>query len=209
MSHPTNADQELLDSIRRGLRESVAFWAPDKKVERETYVVRTLLRHLGIQHEPEDIRPEPAEPPDMHFRDARFEIKEILDHDRRRHDEYRKKLERALAAKCPRETMEQHTPQDLTFGEIGDRVVQLLQGTSTHYAPKVIEHLDLLVYVNLLNRSVVLDSPVPDPTAFAKFGWRSVSIVKGSVACVLHARPAAPDFLRANAGKPASRPEVE
>lgn len=209
MSQQPDADQEFLDSIRRGLRESVAFWSPDKKLERETYVVRTLLQHLGVQHDPAEIRSEAAEPPDMHFRSARFEIKEILDHDRRRHDEYRQKLERALSARCPRETMEQYTPQDLTFSEIGDRVVQLLQETSKRYAPKVIEQLDLLVYVNLLKRIVVLDSPVPDSTTFAKFGWRSVSMVNGSVACVLHARPDAPDFLHVNVGKPASRPGME
>ncbi|MCX7960624.1 MAG: DUF1780 domain-containing protein [Burkholderiales bacterium] len=208
MSQQSNPDQKFLDSIRRGLRESVAFWSPDKKPERETYVVRTLLQHLGIQHDPTEIQPEAAEPPDMRFRSARFEIKEILDQGRRRHDEYRQKLERAMSAKCPEEMIEHYTPQDLTFSEVGHRVVHLLQDISKHYAPKVIEQLDLLVYVNLRRRIIVLDSPVTDPTTFARFGWRSVSMVKGSVACVLHARPDAPDFLYVNVGKPASRPEM-
>ncbi len=209
MSQQPDADQELLEAIRKGLRESVAFWSPDKKLERETYTVRTLLEHLGVEHDPAELRTEAAEPPDMRFRDARFEIKEILDHDRRRHDEYRQKLQKALCAKSPRELMEQYTPEDLEFSEIGNRVVQVLEAEAKHYAPKVIEQLDLLVYVNLLKRIVVQDSRVPDSSVFAKFGWRSVSVVKSSVACVLHARPDAPEFLRANVGKPASRPAIE
>ena len=76
---PDANDKELLESIRRGLRKSVAFWSPENKVEREIYAVRTLLQHLGIEHDPKEIRLEPAEPPDINFRDARFEIKEVLD----------------------------------------------------------------------------------------------------------------------------------
>ncbi len=209
MSQQPDADEEFLEALRRGLRESVAFWAPDKKLERETYTVRTLLRHLGIEHAEAEITAEPAEPPDMRFRDARLEIKEMLDHDRRRHDEYRQKLAKALTAKSPRELMEQYTPQDLTFREIARRVVQILRDAATHYAPRVIEQLDLLVYVNLLKRIVVLDSPVPDSSDFSQFGWRSISVVRSSVACVLYARADAPDFLRSHVGRPMSRPGEE
>jgi hypothetical protein len=209
MSQQPDADEEFLEALRRGLHESVAFWSPEKKLERETYTVRTLLRHLGVQYAEAEITPEPSEPPDMKFRDARFEIKEILDHDRRRHDEYRKKLAKALTAKSPRELMEQYTPQDLTFQKIGDRVVQILRDAATHYAPKVIEQLDLLVYVNLLKRIVVLDSQVPASSHFSQFGWRSISVVRSSVACVLYARADAPDFLRSHLGKPMSRPGEE
>jgi len=209
MSHDPDADEEFLEALRRGLRESVAFWSPDKKLERETYTAQTLLRHLGVEHSEAEITPEPAEPPDMNFRDARFDIKEMLDHDRKRHDEYRKKLEKALTAKTPGELMEQYTPQDLTFQEIGDRVMPILRDAATHYAPKVIEQLDLLVYVNLLKRIVDLDSPVPDSSHFSQFGWRSISIVNSSVACVLYARPDAPAFLRSHVGKPVSRPGEE
>lgn len=209
MSQQPEADEEFLEALRRGLRESVAFWSPDKKLEREIYTVRTLLRHLDVEHDEAEIKSEPSEPPDMNFRDARFEIKEMLDHDRRRHDEYRKKLKKAMCAKSPRELMEQYTPKDLTFREIGDRVVHILQGASTHYAPKAIEQLDLLIYVNLLRRIVDLESPVPDPSDFSKFGWRSISVVRSSVACVFYARADAPQFLRSHVGKPVSRLGME
>lgn len=198
-----------MEALRRGLRESVAFWSPDKKVERETYTVRTLLRHLGIEYAEAEIRPEKAEPPDISFRDARFEIKEMLDHDRQRHDEYRKKLEKALAAKSPRELMEQYTPQDLTFQQIGELLVPILREAASHYAPKVIGQLDLLVYVNLLKRIVVLDSPVPDAASFLPYGWRSISVVRSSVACVFCARSDAPNFLRSHVDVPMSRPGEE
>jgi len=206
---PDADDKELLESICRGLRKSVAFWSPESKVEREIYAVRTLLQHLGIEHDPNEIRPEPAEPPDINFRDARFEIKEMLDEGRRRHDEYRKKLERALRATSAREVMEQYTPTDLTFDEINGRLVEILHDTSKHYAATVINQLDLLVYANLLHRVVALDSRVPNSSSFAGYGWRSVSAVRGSMACVFFARADAPDFLRSRVGKPLARPSVE
>src|SRR5260221_5109724 len=109
MSQPSDADEEFLEALRRGLRESVAFWSPDKKLERETYTVRTLLRHLGVEHDEAEIPPEPAEPPDMNFRGARFEIKEMLDRDRRRHDEYRQKLRKPVTAKSPSQLSRHYT----------------------------------------------------------------------------------------------------
>ena len=105
--------------------------------------------------------------------------------------------------------MEQYTPKDLTFQEMADRLMPILQDASTQYAPKVIEQLDLLVYVNLLERIVVLDSPVPGSSEFARFGWRSISVVRSSVACILYARGDARDFLRLHLGRPMSRPTVE
>lgn len=205
---PDTDDQAYLEDVRKGLLESIAFWSPDKKVERETWVVKTLLGHLAVEYSDSEVRPEPNEPPDINFRDARFEIKEMLDPDRRRHDEYRKKLEKAKSARSALDLMEQYTPQDLTYREIGERVTRILQDASERYAPKAIEKLDMLIYVNLLRRIVDMTSPIPDASLFAPFGWRSVSVVKSSSACVLYARADAPSFLRSHLGHPVSRPEA-
>ncbi|MEW6689179.1 MAG: DUF1780 domain-containing protein [Pseudomonadota bacterium] len=201
-----DADEEAyLVEHRKALLESVAFWSPEKKLERELWVVRTFLRHLNVQYADSELVPETSEPPDINFRSARFEIKEILDPDRRRHEEYREKLEKAGSAKRLRDLMEQYTPQDLTYEEIGDQAVKTLEGLAKHYAPKVIERLDLLLYVNLLRRVVDTQSPVPSPSRFSGFGWRSVSVVRSSVACVFHARSDAPEFLQPYVGKPTSQ----
>ena len=201
----SDSEQDLLEEIRKGLRESVAFWGPDKKLEREAYVVRTFLEHLCIEFTEAEVLPETAEPPDIRFRDARFEVKEMLDEGRKRHLEYREKLQNAEAATSLRQLGRQYTPKELTFQEIGEHVVRIIERTSKHYAPQVIQSLDLLVYANLLERHVVLDSPVPDASLFTGFGWRSVSVTRGSVACVLCAREDAPRFLLPHIGKPMVR----
>jgi hypothetical protein len=212
MSHDTDAEdlpdadeEAYLAEHRKALLESVAFWSPDKKLERELWVARTFLRHLEVQYTESELVPETSEPPDINFRGARFEIKEILDPDRRRHDEYREKLERAKSAKRLRDLMEQYTPEDLTYEEVGDHAVRILEDLSTHYAPKVIQQLDLLLYVNLLRRIVDTQSAVPSPSRFSGYGWRSVSVVRSSFACVFHARSDAPAFLPPYVGKPTSQ----
>lgn len=91
---PDAAEQVYLEEQRKALRESVAFWSPERKLERELWVVKTFLRHLDVQYSDTELTPESSEPPDINFRGARLEIKEILDQDRRRHEEYRQKLEK-------------------------------------------------------------------------------------------------------------------
>lgn len=49
MSQPPEADdQEFLKAQQRALRESVAFFSPEKKLEREIWVVSTLLKNLDV-----------------------------------------------------------------------------------------------------------------------------------------------------------------
>lgn len=101
--------------------------------------------------------------------------------------------------------MEQYTPVDLTYQEVGDQVIQTLQDASKHYAAKVIQQLDLLVYINLLRRIVDTQSSIPEPSRFSSYGWRSISVVRSSFALVLHARSDAPAFLQPHVGIPGSR----
>lgn len=198
-------EQAYLAEHRKALAESVEFWSSEKKQERELWVVKTFLRHLDVQYTDSELVPESSEPPDVNFRGARFELKEILDPNRRRHEEYREKLEKAQSTRRLRDLMEQYTPQDLTYGEVGNHAVQVLEGLSKHYAPKVIHQLDLLLYVNLLRRIVDTSSPLPDRSRFSRYGWRSVSVVRSSFACVLDVRSDAPDFLQRYLGRPTSR----
>ena len=206
---PDRDEQEFLKERQQALRESIKFFAPEQKVERETWVCSAFLQNLGIQHAEAELIPEPSDPPDIHFRGARFEIKEILDPDRKRHAEYREKLEKALLARSASELLEHYTPEDLTYREIGDIVIQRLTEISAHYDPKVTAQLDLLIYVNLLHCLVNGQSPVPSPTTYSGFGWRSIGVVKGWSAWVLHARPDAPSFLQTHVGKPAFRASME
>jgi hypothetical protein len=111
MSREPDADEQThLEDQRKALLESVAFWSPEKKLEREVWVVKTFLRNLDVQYADAELVGESSEPPDINFRSARFEIKEILDPDGRRHEEYRQKLERANSATRLRDLMSSTRP---------------------------------------------------------------------------------------------------
>ena len=82
-------DEEYVAERRRALKESVDFFASKNKIEREKMVVAETLTNLGVNYSEDELSPVSDEPPDIRFQDAEFEIKEIMDPDRRRHLEYK------------------------------------------------------------------------------------------------------------------------
>lgn len=68
------------------------------------------------------------------------------------------------------------------------------------YAPTVRAHLDLLFYVNLQHVIVLDESPFPDTSTLARYGWRSVSFVKGQTASCFYAAEGAPPWLKEQEG---------
>jgi len=73
-------DEEYLDEQRKARAESVAYFRAANKPERERWVAQTFLKNLRINHTSAEIV-NGQDPPDIQFRDANFEIKEILDPD--------------------------------------------------------------------------------------------------------------------------------
>ena len=72
---------------REALVESVRFFGAQRKPEREVWVADHFLENLNIAYSTEEVVSSDDDPPDVIFRDARFEIKEIMDPGRRRHAE--------------------------------------------------------------------------------------------------------------------------
>ncbi|MDE0054164.1 MAG: DUF1780 domain-containing protein, partial [Gammaproteobacteria bacterium] len=115
------------------LKESIRFFSGPNKFEREKWVVRQLLSALGVAHRESEII-QGCEPADVSFRDARFQVKEIMqfnDSERRlRMREYEQELERVKAA-TPSQDLSKLTPyrgvtwtcpvsvDSLTFGQGG------------------------------------------------------------------------------------------
>lgn len=81
----------------RALKESLTFFSNKEKLNREKWVVRKLLRALRINFEETELM-EAEEPVDVSFRDAGFQVKEIMDEGRRRTDEFKAALKRAETA---------------------------------------------------------------------------------------------------------------
>lgn len=195
------SDDDDLNERRKALAESVAFFAPERKVERETWIVDTFLRTLGLTFAPSDLVPEADEPPDIRFQCAQFELKELMDPDRRRHQEYRDALTKANAATDPAELLEPFTPRDATVSEICADVLEAASGLLKKYPPATCRNLDLLFYVNYEDVMGLIEVPFPDVTALLDQPWRSVSFVLGQRACVLVARADAPPFLTQATGR--------
>lgn len=191
-------DEEFLEDRRNALRESVEYFSCKKKPERERWVCRAFIQNLGLSYNESEVVTPDDEPPDVVFRDCRFEIKELLDHGRRRHAEYKASLQKALEITDPQELLERFTPQEITPQHIGGRIHNELEALKQRYAPTR-RYLDILFYVNLKAHFLKVGA-MPPAVQFAPYGWRSVSAIMGRNALVLFAAPDAPIFLVSNVG---------
>jgi hypothetical protein len=184
----------LLEDLREGLQSSVEYFAPGRKAERELWVCREFVLNLGVRARLGTFIPVHDEPPDVTYRSARFEVKEMLDRGRRRHQEYRDRLKLAQTATEPDDLLEIYTPLDITALEIGARIESELSNLRK-YDSKLKMTLDLLFYVNLKHHHLVA-GPMPEPARFFRSGWRSISAVIGWGSLVFYASREAPKFIR-------------
>ena len=192
-------DEEFIDDRRRGLKESIEYFSAKNKAERERWVCLEFVQNLGIAFDEAEVVSPEKDPPDVAFRDAKFEIKEILDPGRKRHAEYKAALQKALTISDPQDLLELYAPKDITPVQIGERVLAELNDLNHHYPRKVCEETDLLFYVNLQEHQLKIGLMPPAPD-FGSFGWRSISAVLGWGALVFCAAPSAPAFLCAKVG---------
>jgi hypothetical protein len=175
--------------------DTVNFFSEARKKERELSCCVALLRSLGVDFLSQEIGRSQDEPPDVIFRSARFEILEIFDEPRRRHEEWRKEAQRRKLAKEIRDLRTPYRPRRrLSYGDLIRRITEQLG--LKQYAPPVRATLDALVYVNLTAGYLNPESDLPSLDELIDQGWRSVSLLAPPYAHVLHARHSAPPFLR-------------
>lgn len=196
----TNA-RNLEDAVR-DLEASVIFFGAGGTQQQaaERWVVKHFLAALGIDFTDEELHNPSRDPPDIAFRDAAFEVKEIGEVGRRRHDEYREALARAKAATTPAELQAQFTMEDLPIATVYERILAATATLATHkYGERRTRHgLDLLFYVNLNPRKLwtFIDGDRPDVSTLVGEGWRSVSFLHGDrTGRVIYASDGAPPFL--------------
>lgn len=195
-------DEKYLEDQRKWRAESVEFFRAENKPKREHWVTSEFLTNLGVRFMDDELVAVAQEPPDIQFRNAKFEIKEILDEGRRRHQEYKESLEKALRASSPSELVEEMTPTDVTVGEVFALILREATALADwKYPPSVRKTLDLLFYVNLQDVWGLVETPFPDSTAMSSLGWRSVSFLMGYRSSALVAGNDAPDFIKAAVGR--------
>jgi hypothetical protein len=194
-------DWEYLEAQRKASAESVKYFGAANKPEREQWVVRTFLTNLGTRYTTSEVV-EGEDPPDAKFRDANFEIKEILDPGRRRHQEYKESLEEANRATTPRDLIKAAPFNEIAISAVYELILHSgKELAEKKYTLELRRKLDLLFYVNLLNTYEFIEMPFPNVSALSALGWRSVSFAKGYRSCVLAAADDAPSFLRKNIGR--------
>lgn len=193
-------DEEFIASVIKAREESVSFFSNAGKQERERWVVNEFLTNLGLRCSESDVVSSIDEPPDVTYRDGRFEVKEVMDVGKRRHAEYKESLRRAKEAKVVDDLLEEYPPRNITYTEVFDLVGKHL-ATIRPYAPATKGNLDLLFYINLEDVHGYISSEIPSTADCQRQGWRSISFVAGPMGVVLCATASAPSFLRAHVGK--------
>jgi hypothetical protein len=206
MSAEEMSDEEYLASVRKAREESLRFFDSSNKPERERWVVNEFLGNLGLEFTESEIQSVADEPPDIRFRSASFEVKEILDEGRRRHADYKTALAKANSARSPKDLLEPVAPRDITYAEICNLVESEVVRFAAKYAPATRSNLDLLFYVNLENVFGYFATPLPPSSKWDPYGFRSISVVMGRLAGVLTAAQVAPDFLKDGGSRVVLRP---
>ena len=190
-----NKDPEIIKEIIEDMEESVDFFSNKKKKERELWVVKEFLKIISINFDEKDFKIDCYEPIDIGFRNANFQVKELLDKDRKRHREFKDDLKKAKNATHLSELTELYNAKNkITLQEIIDCTITLLN--NYHIDPKESKRTDLLVYENLTHYGI----SDYNYTLTKKFTiWRSFSMVgNGGLCCVFFAENDAPDFIKSN-----------
>ncbi len=193
--------RRLLKDIQRGLTESVRYFSVENRHKRESWITCSFLENIGLQFADKEILTPPSDPPDVIFRDSRFEIKEILDRDRRKHLEFKEQLKKSFATKNPADLVSScNFVHDLSPQDILQFIQKDMELLEKKYAPSVRTGLDLLYYINLLHHTIRPEQ-MPNSKHLARFCWRSVSALFGWAGLVYYANDTAPGFLKEKRGQ--------
>lgn len=123
-----------------------------------------FLRSLGVGFSPRELTAPKIDPPDVIFRDARFEVMVMLDAGRKVHAEWKARAKQRDTAKSLEGLLEPHYPTvPMDLAEVVDRITSALAQKGSHYDSKTRSGLDALMHVNLRERHF-------DPGSRAKGG---------------------------------------
>ena len=194
---------EFIKDRIEAIKESIHYFSNEMKPERERWVVNKLLDYLKLDRKQDEVKSSNDEPIDVNFRDGSFQIKEILDQDRKRTAEYKQALGIAENAKKGEDLFEQYSPIELKIEDVLIIVVDQVNKWSNKYPPSVRKNIDLLFYMNLQDVYIQYQRhtlPKDNINDLEQAGWRSISVVENSCAFVVFANESAPDFIKKVAG---------
>jgi len=199
------AERKYLEELVRDSKETRRLFSNKLKPEREKMVCRAFLRCIGVDFAEAELCIGTHEPVDIRFRNAAFQITEVLNEGRRRGVEHQARETKYRNARAARDVMEPWSnPEPMKFPEIVTVTAKRLGKKFDKLGNQGCRGIDALVYINLVNlRSGVYRYLYPaefsqtyDLTKIRSQGWRSASVLMVPYATVLFATDAAPSFLQ-------------
>lgn len=188
-------ETEILENLREYASTARSFFSNKEKPVRELCVCRAFLHSIGIMFDDCELIAPTTEPADVDFRTARFQVREMLDDNRKRGDEWKKKEEKYAQAKTIGEIAEPYSaPTPISLKTLMPKIVLAMSKKAQKYGSKC-NRIDALLYINLQNQYLSPDSDWPQVDQLKAQGWRSVSFVFPPYGVILFALPSAPSFL--------------
>jgi hypothetical protein len=103
-----------------------------------------------VSFEEDEIVAPASEPADVSFREGRFQVREILELNSRRHHEWKTRLARAIRARSMSDvTVPWTTPEAMSLGELASNVADALRAKAQRCGKAQCASLDALVYADL------------------------------------------------------------
>lgn len=194
-------EREYVRQLAAEAQDTVDMLSSHRKGERERRAVAAFLRCLGVDFSPKELATPECDPPDVMFRDARFEVMIMLDEGRKMHADWKKKAGQRDSAQSLEELTESyHSSIPVPFQDVVSLVVAELGQKASHYGPNTCSQLDALLYINLLGKHLYPLSEAHVPEELHAQGWRSVCFIFAPYSHVLAVTPDAPEFLRQHEG---------
>jgi len=182
--------------------DTVDMFSSHRMGERERRAAAAFLRCLGVDFSPDELVTPEGDPPDIIFRDARFELMIMLDDGRKMHADWKEKANQRSAAHFLDNLIESYHPSvPIPLGDVVSVVIARLGKKVSHYGSITCSQLDALVYINFLGRHLYPLSEAHVPRELQAQGWRSVSFFFAPYSHVLSVTPDAPTFLRRIEGR--------
>lgn len=193
-------DAKAISELIRYKKATIKWLGQSGREGRERFVLRAFLRCLKIKFNATKIKSIKGRFPDVEFRNAEFEIKEMLDPNRKRHQEYKNALEKLKTVRKFKDLVKPYRPNYVTFDEVAHRIERKLGDLCRKYPENQRSKTNLLIYFNL--QGVMLDTKEPwVPVTLKRKGWQSVSVVGSSWCYIFDASNEAPMFLKNNVGR--------
>jgi hypothetical protein len=92
-------DRKYLEKLKDHARDTRTFLSNKMKPQQERAICRAFLRTIGISFKETEIIAPATEPADVSFRTARFQIRNLLEPDRKRGDYWKKREQTYLSAR--------------------------------------------------------------------------------------------------------------